>query len=406
MRFMLIRKEGTRLAAAALAVAVIATVGIWLLAPTPDDEDNIITLGTALSFSGKYSASGNNTFNGYELAIKRINEAGGVQVSGEKYTLKIASYDDKSDPLRATELVERFITVDGIQLMLGPYSSELTKAVAEVTKFHKIPLVEAEGAALDLFDRGDRYIFGLLSTCEQYLRPVINLAAERARQSGRNPADLKVAIAVQNERFSLCVRDAVVQDIKEHGMKLIIDEKLPSVIQDMSEVLYKVRAKKPDVFLVSGHSFGAKVAARLMEKMQIHVPITAVTHCEAAQLAEKFPAAAEGIYCPAQWAPSLPYRGELFGSAMDFANAMKATYPERRYVNVPYQAASAAAAVMVWKDALERANSFDTERLRDALAETDLMTFYGRIKFAPTGQIDSKPMVLRQIQNGQYVVIP
>jgi branched-chain amino acid transport system substrate-binding protein len=85
---------------------------------------------------------------------------------------------------------------------------------------------------------------------------------------------------------------------------------------------------------------------------------------------------------------------------------MKATYPERRYVNVPYQAASAAAAVMVWKDALERANSFDTERLRDALAETDLMTFYGRIKFAPTGQIDSKPMVLRQIQNGQYVVIP
>jgi branched-chain amino acid transport system substrate-binding protein len=84
MRFMLIRKEGTRLAVAALAAAVIATVGIWLLAPTPDDEDNIITLGTALSFSGKYSASGNNTFNGYELAIKRINEAGGVQVSGEK----------------------------------------------------------------------------------------------------------------------------------------------------------------------------------------------------------------------------------------------------------------------------------------------------------------------------------
>jgi branched-chain amino acid transport system substrate-binding protein len=61
--------------------------------------------------------------------------------------------------------------------------------------------------------------------------------------------------------------------------------------------------------------------------------------------------------------------------------------------------------VIVWKDAFERANSFDTEKLREALTETDLMTFYGRIKFAPTGQIISKPMVLRQIQDGKFVVV-
>jgi branched-chain amino acid transport system substrate-binding protein len=88
---------------------------------------------------------------------------------------------------------------------------------------------------------------------------------------------------------------------------------------------------------------------------------------------------------------------------MDFADAVKKEYPGEKYVDVPYQVT--AAAVMVWKDALERANSFDTEDLRAALAATDLETFYGRIKFAPTGEIITKPMILRQIQNGGYAVV-
>ena len=60
---------------------------------------------------------------------------------------------------------------------------------------------------------------------------------------------------------------------------------------------------------------------------------------------------------------------------------------------------------MVWKDAFERANSFDTEKVRDALAATDMQTFYGRIKFSEAGNNVAKPMVLRQIQDGQYNVV-
>ena len=90
---------------------------------------------------------------------------------------------------------------------------------------------------------------------------------------------------------------------------------------------------------------------------------------------------------------------------MDFVDAVKKEYPGEKYVDIPYRIASAAAAVMVWKDAFERANSFDTEDLRAALAATDLETFYGRIKFAPTGEIITKPMILRQIQNGGYAVV-
>ena len=71
----------------------------------------------------------------------------------------------------------------------------------------------------------------------------------------------------------------------------------------------------------------------------------------------------------------------------------------------PYQAAESSAAVLVYADAITRANSLDTEKIRDALAATEMQTFYGNIKFASTGQNTAKPMVLRQIQNGEYKLV-
>ncbi len=54
--------------------------------------------------------------------------------------------------------------------------------------------------------------------------------------------------------------------------------------------------------------------------------------------------------------------------------------------------------MLVYKDAFERANSFDTEKLRNALAKTEMQTFYGNIKFGSGGQNTAKPMVLFQVR--------
>ena len=52
----------------------------------------------------------------------------------------------------------------------------------------------------------------------------------------------------------------------------------------------------------------------------------------------------------------------------------------------PYQAAESSAALLVFKDAFERANSLDQKKVRDALAKTDMKTFYGGVKFNAGGQ--------------------
>ncbi len=366
-------------------------------------EGDTIILGSAISLTGKYSTNGIHAKNGYELAAKRINETGGIKVGGKSYKLKIVYYDDESTPARGAQLAERLIKQDGVKYMLGPYSSGLTKAVAPVTEKYKIPMVEAEGASRSLFTQGYKYLFAVLSTSEQYLASSIALAAEIAKKNGKKPSEVKVAMAFENDPFSLDVRAGVVDDVNRHGMKIVVDDKLPRDLSDMSATLTKVRALKPDLLVVSGHSKGAATAARQIKEMKIDVPMIALTHCESAKVVDKFGPSVDGFLCPTQWAETLSYSDDFFGSAADYDKLFKATYSG--YKNVPYQSAQASAAVMVWKDAFERANSFDTEKLRDAIADTNMKTFYGGIKFSEAGNNTAKPMVLRQIQGGKFNVV-
>ncbi len=391
----------TRTLAAASALAV--GVALAVAPAAAKVEGDTITLGSAISFTGKYSTNGIHAKNGYDLAVKRINEMGGVTVGGKSYKLAIEYYDDESTPARTAQLLERLIKQDNIKYVLGPYSSPTTIAAAAVTEKYKIPMVEAEGASRALFTKGYKYIFAVLSTSEQYLASSIALAAKIAEDNGKSASDVRVALVFENDAFSLDVRAGVLDDMKKFGMKVVIDDKMPADLSDISATLTKVKALKPDLLVISGHSKGAVTAARQINEMKINTPMIAMTHCEAAKIVTKFGAAVNDFLCPTQWAETLSYEGEYFGTAAEFDKLFKETY--EGYKNVPYQAAQASAAVLVWKDAFERADSFDTEKVRDALAATDMKTFYGGIKFSENGNNIAKPMVLRQIQNSTFNVV-
>jgi len=384
----------------------IAAMGLALagaVAPATAD-DNTIVLGSAISLTGKYSSNGIITQRGYDLGVKRINEMGGVKIGGKTYKLAMKYYDDESTPLRTAELFERLIKQDGIKLLVGPYSSATTKAAAPITEKYEVPMVEAEAASRSLFTQGYKYMFGLVSTSEQYVQSTIDLAAETAKKAGRDPSSVTVAMTFENDPFSLDVRAGAVARAKKYGMKIVVDDKLPRDLNDMSATVTKVKALKPDLLIVSGHEKGAATAVRQLKEMRVDVPMVMITQCEAAEIVKKFgKKATEGILCPTQWAPSLNYKGKYFGTAEDYAKLFKKTYSE--YSTVPYQAASATAALIVWKEALEEADSLDPKKIRDTLAKLDLMTFYGPIKFDSTGKNPEKPMVLRQIQDGAYKVV-
>jgi branched-chain amino acid transport system substrate-binding protein len=385
----------------ALSLSAGLVVGsIWSGSPAAAEDDTIV-LGAAVSITGKYSTNGKNTKDGYDLAVKVINDKGGVKVGDKTYQLKVIYYDDESTPARAAQLTERLIDQDGVQFMLGPYGSGLTKAVAPITEKFKVPMVEANGAARELFTEGYKYLFAVLSTSDYYLRDAVKLAAEKAEAAGKDPSEVTVAIAVENDPFSLDVRDGVIEDAQKYGMEVVIDDKLPPELNDMSATLAKVKALKPDILVVSAHEKGPPLAIGQMQEMRVDVPMLALTHCDSARVAEQMGKAAEFALCASQWDASLSYEDEYFGSASDYAKLFEETfdYPP------PYQAAESSAGVLVFADALQRAGSLEPAAVRDALAATDIKTFYGPVKFDDTGKNTAKPMVLYQIQDGQYKVV-
>jgi len=385
------------------ATTAAAAAAFALALPLGAAADDTLLLGSAISLTGKYSQEGKNAKDGYDFAVQKINDAGGVKVGGKTYKLEIKYYDDESTPARTAQLLERLINQDGVKYMLGPYGSGPTKAALPVTEKYKIPIVEAEGASRSLFTQGYRYVFAVLSTSEQYLAPVVDLAAEIAKKHNKDPKSLKIGMAFENDPFSLDVRDGVVDAAKKYGMKVVVDDKMPRDLSDISATLTKVKAVKPDILLFSGHTKGALTATRQMKEMGVNAPIVGITHCESADITGKFGGAAEGILCPTQWAETLKYQDKVFGSAMDYNNAFLKAHPE--YKEVPYQVAEASAAIEVWADAFRRAKALTPEALRDSLAATQMDTFYGHVKFDDTGKNVGKPMVLRQVQDDKYAVV-
>ena len=382
-----------------IAIGAILAVGLAAPAMARVDGDTI-TLGSSISLTGKYATNGLHTQRGYDYAVKVINEAGGVKVGGKSYKLAVKYYDDESTPARGAQLAERLIQQDGVEYMLGPYSSGMTKAIAPVSEKFGVPMVEAEGASRSLFTQGYKYLFAVLSTSEQYLATAIDFAAAKSS----DPKGVRIALAFEGDPFSMDVRAGVIDKINEYGMKVIIDDQLPADLSDMSTTLTKVKALKPDALIISGHSKGAATAARQIDEMKVNVPMIALTHCEAAKVQEKFPKTANGFLCPTQWVETLSKSDPMFGSAADWNAGFKADYPS--YTSVPYQSAQASAAVYVFKEAFEAANSFDKDKLRDAISAVEMETFYGDIKFSAQGNNIAKPMFMRQIDaSGNYSLV-
>lgn len=143
--------------------------------------EKVIRLGAAVSLTGKFAREGEMTKRGYDLWMEMANAKGGINLGG-KHNVEIKYYDDQSDIMTEVKLVEKAITVDGIDLLLGPYGSGAIFAASSIAEKYKRPMVSAEGAAETIFQRGYRYIFSTIACSSDYERNTFMLASNK-RQS-------------------------------------------------------------------------------------------------------------------------------------------------------------------------------------------------------------------------------
>src|SRR5689334_5126676 len=77
-------------------------------------SEDTITLGAAISMTGKTAKEGEYTRDGYQFAVDTLNAAGGVKVGGKTYKLALKYYDDESKSERTAQLFEKLVNEDKV----------------------------------------------------------------------------------------------------------------------------------------------------------------------------------------------------------------------------------------------------------------------------------------------------
>ncbi|MCU0556615.1 MAG: ABC transporter substrate-binding protein, partial [Desulfobacterales bacterium] len=118
-----------------LALAVLVSP-VWA-----QSERDFFKIGVITSLSGDLATGGNVTKRGYDLWAQAVNEAGGIEIKGKKYPVKLFYADAQSEPSQGASAAERLATQEKVDMVLGTYSSGVTLAVAPVLDKYKIPLI-------------------------------------------------------------------------------------------------------------------------------------------------------------------------------------------------------------------------------------------------------------------------
>jgi branched-chain amino acid transport system substrate-binding protein len=216
--------------------------------PAEAASGNIIKLGCAISFTGGQSRSGKLYRDSYDMSVDQINKAGGVKVGGKTYQFKIVYYDDKSDPTESSRLIEKLISEDKVDFLLGPYSSGITIPDSIVAQRYRVPMIEGGGASGKIFSRGNKFIFGTLPPAGQYFKSTLEMFKTF------NPVPKSLAILYSDDKFDVSVAEGTKELAGPMGFDVVLFEKYAEGAKDFTSILTKIKSMNVDVALVSGHT--------------------------------------------------------------------------------------------------------------------------------------------------------
>jgi branched-chain amino acid transport system substrate-binding protein len=393
--------RGERFATILVAAALLlAACGTSNNAGTSPSTGAPIVFGAAVSLTGAQSKEGGLTKQGYDLWLDWINQRGGIVVSNVKHPVQIKYEDDQSDPNLSATLVQKLITDEKAQFILGPYGSAATATDAIVVEKDGIPMVEGNGAAQAIFNKGYKYTFGVLSPANKYLTGVLDMAATL------NPKPTTLAMLAANDNFSVEVAKAVEDYAPTKGIQVVFSKQYPAAAPDVSGLLSQAKAMNPDIVMNSGHLAEAIAINKAAKQLGVNAKIFAYSVGPSTpDFISALGPDANYVYDGSQWTPQVKYQPSFYLSVSDYVRA----YQQKYGVSTPpdYHVAESTAACLAFQKAIENAGSLDATKVRDALASLNVMTFFGQIKFDSRGINIYKPMVVEQIQNGvHYTVYP
>src|SRR5579863_3141158 len=226
---------------------LVALAAVFLfLVPAVHAEDTI-ELGASVQMTGPTANTGRYYRDGYQLAVDRINAAGGIKVAGKPYKLGLKMLDNQSDVNLAVRQYVQLVSQDKINFLLGPFASDFVLATSSVAEKYEVPMLQGGGASDQIYARGYKYIFGLLPAATLYFGSTIDAMAKL------NPAPKTVALLYVDDSFDTSVADGTRKQLAAAHLNVVMDERYSSNATDFNSILARAKSTNPDAILVAGH---------------------------------------------------------------------------------------------------------------------------------------------------------
>jgi branched-chain amino acid transport system substrate-binding protein len=376
-----------------LCTALVAGV----LAAGAAAAQDVIRIGAPLPITGPLSPEAKKQQRGYDLWAETANKAGGVKVGAKRMKVEIVYVDYQSNTPRAVQSAEKLISQDNVNFLFSPFGSGATKAASSVSEKYQVPTIAATASSSQVYDQGYKYLFGTFTPNDTLTDPLSDIVKREAGSVKR------VAILARNDLFPLAIAQEMEKSAKKRGLDVVFFEKYAIGTLDHASALSQMKALGPHWIFATGYTNDLILLRKQMADQRIEAPVVTMIAAPAYQdWIDGTGKLSQNITSAAWWHPAVRYSGkDLFGSTEAYVKAFQA-----KYGALPdYAEGSASAAGAILQLAIEKAGSIDRNKVRDALAAMNEMTFWGPVKFGPNGQITSLEPPVFQIQNGKPVVI-
>jgi branched-chain amino acid transport system substrate-binding protein len=355
-----------------------------------------IRIGNAISLSGPYSAGATTTqIAPYDLWVKEVNAKGGIFVKeyGKKLPVEIIRYDDKSDIGNAVKLVEKLILDDKVDLLLPPWGTATNFAIAPVVTKYEYPVIGVTVDSMKIKEIAPTipYFFVHLNQPPVKAQAIIPLLKELG---------VKTAAVIHHaDLHGIEFAGYVTPQLSVSGIDVVLYRTYPLGAKDLSPLLKKIKAAKPDAVLAFTYPPETFLITQQAKTIGLNPKLfymsigTAFAPYRDAMGVKTV----EGVMGTGAWNPKVPYPGakEFWERMVQAVGPGKVDW---------YGNAFAYSSCQVLEQAIEKAGTLDRKKLRDFIASNTFQTVIGPVRYE--GQINvQSPGEVGQWQNGQFEIV-
>ena len=318
-------------------------------------------------------------------------------VGAARLPVTVVHYDDESRRDRVREVTRRLVREDRVDLLMGPYSTVLSNAAAEVSGELGWTLWNQGGAGDGIYRKGYEGVVGILTPASRYLSGLLPLVRE-----ADGKARTLAVVRSGSGAFPRMVSGGAERKAEELGFETALVREYEPDNPDWDSIIAELATLKPDVLVAVGRIQNDLEFARRLAASRPGIGAVAAVAAGIQQFRDALGADADGFIGPSQWEPGSSGAVDYGPSEAEVLSSLEGAGGGP----VDYPMAQAYAAGLVAQRCVEEAGCLDQDALRRAAGMLDFTTFYGRFRIDPaTGEQVGRSVSLIQWQRGRKVVV-